>query len=78
VPKFNVKFLCRFTPGCVGGKPIEQERSENLYAADAADAERKARAWWDVVEFHGAKPFEAAPKAPPAKVSKKQIKEAEF
>jgi hypothetical protein len=58
LPKFNVKFRCRFEPGCVSTGPEEAERSENLYAADAAEAEAKARKWWNVVEFHGAKPHE--------------------
>jgi hypothetical protein len=56
--KFTVKFRCRFEPGCIGGGPQEAERAENLYATDAAEAEKKARGWWNVVKFHSAKPFE--------------------
>jgi hypothetical protein len=59
LPKFNVKFTARLPEHVCGGRAGgTQERSENLYAADAAEAETKARAWWDVVEFHGAKAHE--------------------
>jgi hypothetical protein len=60
MPKFNVKFTARLPDHVCDGRRAGdlQERSENLYADDAAGAERKAREWWDVVEFHGATPFQ--------------------
>jgi hypothetical protein len=59
MPKFNVKFTARLPEHVCGGRAGgTQERSENLYADDAAGAERKAREWWDVVEFHAATLFQ--------------------
>jgi hypothetical protein len=78
MPKFNVRFTAalpaRSCGGALGGR---QERSENLYAADALEAEQKARRWWDVVKFHGAAEH-AKPKPAPRARRKKEAEDDEL
>jgi hypothetical protein len=53
---FAVSIRIRYTPGCAGGPPIEEDRIAITDADDAAGAEAKARANWDVAEFRWALP----------------------